>query len=168
MTKKKFSHRYDKGKVLAKLIMWPSTLRIHVLHCISLTEKIFRECFSFEVLPSHMGIVMAAHILGNYAALRLFDESSTLVYAVWPLIVVIAICFETMTYTIAGAVFESSKLMLFSAKRINTKENGRQRRQFMAIRPVRVQIGHFFPLDRSTLFNFWLIVVENTITVLFI
>jgi len=159
--------RYD-NKEGADLTTWPTKLRLHVINSIGTNEKIFRHCFSFTILPCQMALVMCAHIAGNYATIRLFHASSIFIYTTWPLAVVITTVFEAVAYTIGAQVFHVSKEQIFSSKRIKGKKLALTKRQYNAIRPSRIQVGSFFPVDKSTLFNFWLIAMENTITVLFI
>jgi len=119
-------------------------------------------------LPAHMAILLVCHTAGNYAMLRLYNHSSLIIYSVWPLIVLVATTFETLAYTFAARLYEESKIQIFSAKRIYSKNMHIQRRQFRAMRPVRVDIGSFFPLKKSTLLVFSFCIIDNTITLLLV
>jgi len=169
LLKRIFFCRFDLGPPLLKICVWPPGLRLKVLKSLSVLEKSFNECLRYIVLTSHMAILLSCHIQAAYGILRLFNFSSILVYLVWPLIFLIATIFESVGYTISSKLYETSKLQILTAKGIGSSSDRRYlEKQFRCIRPVRIDIGHFFPLSKSTLFNFWLAVMENTTTILFI
>jgi len=153
---------------LIKLCTWPSHIRVHVLRSLGVLEKYLVECLGSIVLPSHMAILLACHIAASYAALRLYHSSSFLVYLVWPLIFVMATIFQAVGYTISASLLENAKIQLETSKRLQSSGRKYLIRQFRSVRPIRIDISYFFEISKSTLFNFWRSVIENTITVLLI
>jgi len=157
---------YDKKLTLAELIAWPSSLRIRVIRCLAITYQNFAEGFSRIVVPAHMAILLFCHSGSNYAMLRFYDDSSLLIYLVWPLISMAATVFETVAYSFAANLYEESRRQLRSARRL--KEPVHLKKQYLAIRPIRVDVGFFFPFQKVTILTFTRVNIDNTITALLI
>ena len=79
------------------------------------------------------------------------------------------IFYEILAFTWSAKLFQESKCQQLSAKRLSGGKQGKELKQiFRSIRPLRIQCGSFFPIKRSTLFQFGMVVIENTITVVLI
>jgi len=131
-------------------------------------NRIFTEACSYIALPAHMVIILNVHISSNYAVIRFVNQCTFFVYLLFPTIASVCVIFETVAYTLGAKLLEASQAQIFSAKKLYKVNANEISRQFASIRPPQIHIGHFFSITKTTLFTFSLVVIENTITALFI
>ena len=130
-------------------------------------NKIFTEAYSYIALPTIV-IILIAHISAFYAVIRFVNQCPFFVYLTFPIIAIGYAIFETVAFTWGAKLLEASQAQIWSVKILYKVNANEISRQFSSIQPLKISIGHYFAITKTTLFTFSKVVIENTITALFI
>lgn len=138
---------------------------------LTMYKDLYRLCVQFTAsvrmfLPSLQILGLTAAIFGTYAAIRL-DKVPALFCGVYGLSLTIL---TQVGFDFIAQVNVESKVYIRALKRQSGSGAGRGivRRQLAAMRPMKVQVGRLYAVDKGLLLTMVKIIMENTVNALLI